>query len=221
MCVISYHLQLFLNMKFCLLTMILGCLYFQHSLQQMDSKPLVTIFYKPLCPYSQIFITNVLYPVYADLGTYIQVDFIPYGNIKRQQVNDAWTYECQHGPEECAISRLQACGIAKSREQDSHMEYVYCIESEVDTTTDIQTLAQCASKLELPGDEVLKCVEGPEGDKLVGLFGDKQQILAPDLSGVPTVYINNTNLDDYTALKKTLCDILHNNPEACTKKLQE
>ncbi|KAF2895476.1 hypothetical protein ILUMI_10701 [Ignelater luminosus] len=208
-------------MTFCLLTVILGCLYFQESLQQMEDKPLVTIFYEPLCPYSQRFITNILYPVYANLGTYIQVDFIPYGIVKRQKVNNDWTYECQHGPEECAISKLQVCGIAKAGDQNSHMEYVYCIEHDIDTAHDIQTLAHCASKLELSEDEVLKCAEGPEGDKLFGLLGDKQQTLAPGLNGVPTVYINNTNLDNYTALKKAVCDVLHNNPEVCSENSQE
>lgn len=40
----------------------------------------MAVYYESLCPDSIRFITTQLYPTYRELGLYIDVEFVPYGN---------------------------------------------------------------------------------------------------------------------------------------------
>ena len=42
----------------------------------------VQVYYETLCPYSIDFINQQLYPTYQNLGQYLDIEFIPYGNAQ-------------------------------------------------------------------------------------------------------------------------------------------
>ena len=58
----------------------MNCLFLSYFLQISDSADLtVTVYYECLCPDSQAFITNQLYPTWERLGKYFRVEFKPFG----------------------------------------------------------------------------------------------------------------------------------------------
>ena len=58
----------------------MNCLFLRYFLQISDSADLtVTVYYECLCPDSQAFITNQLYPTWEKLGKYFRVEFKPFG----------------------------------------------------------------------------------------------------------------------------------------------
>merc|ERR1712080_598797 len=59
-----------------------------------------------------------MYPTYQKLGKYMEVDFVPYGNAHQQQDGDSWTFECQHGPDECHGNMQQSCMFHYVTDQD-------------------------------------------------------------------------------------------------------
>ena len=42
----------------------------------------VQVYYETLCPYSIEFISQQLYPTFQNLGQYLDIEFIPYGNAQ-------------------------------------------------------------------------------------------------------------------------------------------
>lgn len=195
----------------------------KQALQTQESSGFlkVSLYYEALCPACRQFITGQLYPGYLKIGSSLQLDLVPYGNIERKKVNGTWEFDCQHGPAECAINKIEACGLAKSNDQDSQMEFVYCVESRVETeSNNLEALAECATRLGLTASEILECSEGPEGNKLLAKLGDKQNKLKPTLQFVPWIifndkYDNKTQNEAMDNFLKTACDLLSDKPDGC------
>ena len=58
----------------------MNCFISNYFLQISESDDLtVTVYYECLCPDSQAFITNQLYPTWEALGKYFHVEFKPFG----------------------------------------------------------------------------------------------------------------------------------------------
>ena len=58
----------------------MNCFISNYFLQISESDDLtVTVYYECLCPDSQAFITNQLYPTWETLGKYFRVEFKPFG----------------------------------------------------------------------------------------------------------------------------------------------
>ncbi|KAF2896205.1 hypothetical protein ILUMI_09964 [Ignelater luminosus] len=205
-------------MKIWLLFVLLGVFFF---CQISGDGLMVTLFYESLCPGCQEFITKQLYPAYPKLEAYITLDLVPYGNIQRTYQNGTWEFECQHGPKECTINKLEACGLAKSEDMGHKLEFVYCVESSAENQADVNTIAKCASKIGLPDSEILQCALGQEGNTLLGLLGDKQNLIAPNHKYVPWLEFNykhdeKTCEDALTNFLKTVCTLLNDKPDVCS-----
>merc|ERR550539_1728000 len=75
-----------------------------------------------------------MYTTYQKLGQYIEIDFVPYGNAHQQQDGDSWTFDCQHGPDECHGNLQQSCMFNYVTDQDTYVDIIYCIENSGDIT---------------------------------------------------------------------------------------
>ncbi len=52
------------------------------SSNETSNKISIQIYYESLCPDSQNFVEEQLYPAYQALGNYLQIDFKPFGNAQ-------------------------------------------------------------------------------------------------------------------------------------------
>jgi len=144
----------------------------------------------------------------------MEVDFVPYGNAHQQQDGDSWTFECQHGPDECHGNMQQSCMFHYVTDQDTYVDVIYCIESSGDITNDAK-VKQCLSDSSVPMETINKiqtCWEGEEGIQLHHENGVKTDNLVPKHTYVPWVTFNDAHSEDNESmycqddLCRCLCD---------------
>ncbi|CBZ51243.1 putative interferon gamma-inducible protein 30 [Neospora caninum Liverpool] len=79
----------------------------------------VEILYESKCPFCFSWLKEELHPVVEQLGAdvlqkaNIVFDPLPFGNAK--EISDGkggFTFECQHGPTECYLNKVEACGLS-------------------------------------------------------------------------------------------------------------
>jgi len=64
----------------------------------------------------------------------VNISIYPYGNAnERQEANGTWTFNCQHGKDECAGNLVETCFInLVSFDQDKFMDFVITYEADLD-----------------------------------------------------------------------------------------
>ncbi|TRY79702.1 hypothetical protein TCAL_07297 [Tigriopus californicus] len=103
------------------------------SQAQGASKAKLGLYYESLCPDSQDFFQDQFIRTYESLGQYLDVYFNPFGHATYTQTSEGgWTFECQHGPNECYGNLIQACILDRVQDQDIRSE-VY-VEDDFDAT---------------------------------------------------------------------------------------
>lgn len=65
-------------------------------------------------------------PNYDSLADYIDVVLIPFG---KSQYNGDGTFECQHGPDECRLNKIQSCVLNYLHSEQAQIQYVACQEN--------------------------------------------------------------------------------------------
>lgn len=117
------------------------CIAFQAASQQSVE---IELYYETLCPQSQRFITDQLWPAYQKLSKYIDlIYFNPYG--KAETLNEDpynLKFRCEHGPDECRGGKYTFCfynlllGSAPPLTllTSQAITQVHCIESSQDPT---------------------------------------------------------------------------------------
>ncbi|PSN55774.1 hypothetical protein C0J52_02495, partial [Blattella germanica] len=92
----------------------------------------VSVYYEALCPDSIGFIKNQLYPTWLELTEEnLEPDFVPYGKAtQRQAPNGTWSFQCQHGPQECKSNMEQACALNMlSNNATMQVMFITCVMS--------------------------------------------------------------------------------------------
>ncbi|CDJ57735.1 interferon gamma-inducible protein 30, putative [Eimeria maxima] len=115
----------------------------------------IGVYYESRCPASQLFIYQQL----LDVAPYakelqlakVAIHPVPYGNTKETLTETGhYEYECQHGPEECYLNRVEACGLAILREAriDVWAPWVDCVnKSQLDAASLIKAEAHLAKAI--------------------------------------------------------------------------
>ncbi|CDJ66970.1 interferon gamma-inducible protein 30, putative [Eimeria necatrix] len=125
--------------------LVLGLLSALHPAFGVD----IGIYYESRCPASQLFITEQLQDA-AQHAKELQlakvaIHPVPYGNTKERLTETGhYQYECQHGPEECYLNRVEACGLAlmKEAEIDVWAPWLDCVnKSQLDAASLIKAEA--------------------------------------------------------------------------------
>jgi len=174
----------------------------------------VTLYYEALCGGCHQWISDEMYPTYQKLGKYMDIDFVPYGNADQQQSGDSWTFECQHGPDECHGNLQQSCMFNYVKDQDTYVDIIYCIENSGDITDD-NKVKQCIADSGVSDSmiqDIQTCWEGEEGIQLHHENGDKTDALIPPHKYVPWVTFNDEHSIDNESmycqddLCRCLCD---------------
>ena len=85
--------------------------------------------YESMCPDSIRWFKTQFYPTWTDLKAYLTVEFNPFGKADYTPQGNGWSFECQHGPDECEGNLYQSCYIDKETDENMRCEVISCIMS--------------------------------------------------------------------------------------------
>ncbi|XP_027232210.2 gamma-interferon-inducible lysosomal thiol reductase-like [Penaeus vannamei] len=184
-----------------------------------SAKPVtVSVYYESLCPDSQRFVVTQLYPVWQDLKEIMLLDVNSYGKSKDTPAGDGYTFECQHGPDECEGNIMLTCAKKYSSEEQ-YMSFANCTMAELVGTA---AGARCAEVSGVNYTRVYDCFNSVEGQQLQHEVGVKQAQLNPPLNYVPWILINEVFTEEQLDaaqddLRKVVCDAYEDvKPEKCS-----
>ncbi|CRL03947.1 CLUMA_CG017068, isoform A [Clunio marinus] len=148
---------------------------------------IVDIYYENNCPYSKKFIREQLEPNYEEIKDFIVLHFYPFGHSESViNADGSITFTCQHGPNECEGNMFQTCALNNAKTQDERVAIVFC------AMTTVSTIQECISSLQLDGDAIEECMNGPEGIKLQLEYEILSEKPVSELGGVPAIVFNKT-----------------------------
>jgi len=149
------------------------------------------------------------------VGEIMDFEYIAYGNARG--VPPKMT--CQHGEEECKMNTYEECAKNQTRGNfKKYMPFANCLEQQKKTVTP-DVVKECASKMNLDGDDIVSCLTDGRGDKL----NTAAAKATPSHEGVPWVTYNGKVMKDYDyhpVLKKA-CDDWTGTKPPCCKNLEE
>ncbi|KAF6216300.1 hypothetical protein GE061_000640 [Apolygus lucorum] len=162
--------------------------------EQPKPKIRLQIFFESKCPDSKRFFGNQLTPMMNKIGDYIELELHPYGKATTNQTTGE--FKCQHGPSECALNKIDACGIARLNEGTEQTLFVNCM---FENSNIPQAVAgqYCCDQHKLDWTkEVQPCSEGTEGTELHRKHGEETHSLNPPVTWVPVIILNNKRGDE-------------------------
>lgn len=194
------------------------CLHsnFTRSLQTADPVQ-VDLYYESLCPGCRGFLTGMLFPTWIMLADIMTVNLVPYGNAKERPDGQKYTYECQHGKEECLGNMMETCLLNLT---DAGPVVIFCMEASSDVLKSAQTCAQLFAP-DVEWARVMSCVNGDQGNQLMHQNALKTEALNPPHQYVPWLTINGVHTEDLqqkamSSLFTLVCSMYKGTkPEAC------
>nr|XP_023029316.1 GILT-like protein 1 [Leptinotarsa decemlineata] len=198
---------------------LLVCIFYTNILLSYQDTVKVSLYYEALCPYSEEFITDQLYPGYQVLGNALTVEMIPYGKAKRKKVNNEWKIVCQHGPKECYANKIQACVLGLNHTQSESLNFIDCVMS-TGNPQNKKYAKKCANKNKLSWRDIKTCVTDKQGTQLIEKFGEKTDNLIPKLEYVPHILFNDKfdevlENDARNDFLETVCKMFTEKPNGC------
>jgi len=183
------------------------------TLSERSERPKVnvTVIYATLCPDSKGFIGEQLWPTYqSNLGSIMNIEFVPWGKAKYLRDGESWTFICQHGPRECLGNKIHACVLDLYREFNQSFSYIHCSMTGEERNAPDEFEA-CAVKNNMDWKNISECVNSPKGNDLLQAHGVTTEKAQPPLVFVPWIIINDKfrgptlelSLDN---LPKVICD---------------
>lgn len=176
----------------------------QMWLPALGSSINLTLYYEGLCPDCHEFILNQLWPTYAKLEEYLQLDLLPFGNAEMKVSNGTITFQCQHGPDECYINEVQTCAVKYVHPTRKLLDFIACMLRQDDPT---KAGEPCAQKVGTDWPVLDKCSTGPEGTQLLYQMGKRTRGHQPPIEYVPYVEINGYHNE--TMQNEVQNDLMH------------
>ncbi|KAJ9582816.1 hypothetical protein L9F63_022835, partial [Diploptera punctata] len=159
----------------------------------------LSVYYESLCPDSIRFIKYQLHPTYLLLGNYMHVDFVPYGKASQsRKPNGGYSFQCQHGPNECKGNMQQACALSLlPHNATTQVQFVSCVMS---SQSPPNAGRQCANILGIDYNAIASCANSTEGQNLLAALGNRTHSVSPKITFIPTIVFNGvytqTDQDD-------------------------
>lgn len=146
----------------------------------------VSVYYEALCPDSRRFILEQLLPAYELIPEAINLDLVPYGKANTREINEVFSFSCQHGPTECIANKIHACAI-KYTEQNPlvQLKYIACMIN--DNYNPENAGKKCASEFKIEYSPIENCSVSNMGTLLLKDYGDRTKRVKPRISFIPTV----------------------------------
>ncbi|XP_063772132.1 gamma-interferon-inducible lysosomal thiol reductase [Pseudophryne corroboree] len=197
--------------------------YYTRKEHKLSQEPAVQIelYYEGLCPACRQFLSRQLFPTWLMLADIMNITLVPYGNAEEKNVSGKWEFDCQHGPDECFINTVETCLMFQLKDILSYFPIIFCME----VSTNIKkSLEPCLAVFEpdLSAKEVLGCVNGDLGNKLMHQNAQRTAALNPPHKYVPWIVVNGKHNDSLeaeaqSALFHLVCDLYTGpKPDACS-----
>ncbi|XP_076252286.1 GILT-like protein 1 [Rhynchophorus ferrugineus] len=177
----------------------------------------LTYVYETRCPYCLEFLHEQFYDGYQQVGSYVNLTLLTFAKI-----DDDGDVYCQHGDNECFISRAQVCAFKNGISQNRQVEFLYCTETKawdgLDITEDDVKVCLANVLTEVSWNDVQSCMTSGEADELLKAIYVKAKSYG--VSYVPSliffgrhdVDLEDSARDNFVA---TICGLLSNQPEVC------
>jgi len=153
-------------------------------------------YFESMCPGCHELFRTQLYPTYKKLGDDVMdVDLYPYGNADKVKNPDgSYTFNCQHGKEECYGNQVLACYQHYNNKTAQQIEFTYCMMQGFRVN---QYGENCTKKVgstvEWP--VLHECAKGPEGKELILVIANKTDSLQPPHRYVPWPVVDGEMTD--------------------------
>jgi len=179
--------------------------------QEQSSNSLVQIqlYMESQCPKTTAFLNEQLVPVFAEFHSNMNLTIIPFGKANFTKLDtpaEDYSFECQHGPDECFGNQLMSCAIKKLKDVDKYLPYIVCVQQTKPNSTEQQA---CDEKFELPHAEMQECANDTEGRSLHHEMGVLTQQIEFPAEPFPWVVIDGVvNGTANTQLKQVIMETL-------------
>merc|ERR1719229_788041 len=94
----------------------------------------LALYFESCCPYCQNYIVNSLAPAWNTKGFQDIVDIllVPWGHetFNKSKSTGQYTYQCQHGPNECIGQRIESCAAQYVRPEE-FVTFIIDLETEM------------------------------------------------------------------------------------------
>jgi len=181
------------------------------------------VYYESLCGDSQRFMENQLQPTWNELHDIMVVDVVAYGKANDTATSDGgYTFECQHGAEECRGNMMLACAREHISSHDDYIDFSICA---MVAEYPPDAGEQCAKDLNIEYADILKCVETKESQTALHDLGEMQRKEVPGLDYVPWMIVNGEMNEDIRAMAEfdlfnlTCQEYGGEKPAACDKRI--
>ncbi|XP_061587205.1 gamma-interferon-inducible lysosomal thiol reductase [Cololabis saira] len=169
------------------------CLMSNYSRSQQTEAPVqVGLYYESLCPGCREFLVQILFPTWVLLRDIMDVTLVPYGNAQEKPDKDKYTFECQHGEQECLGNMIETCFLNMSR---MAFPIIFCMESSADVIKAAESCVQLYDP-QLSMEKVKACVSGDQGNQLMHQNALQTGALNPPHKYVPWVTINGEHTEE-------------------------
>jgi len=186
--------------------------YIQEGILAQPIKKLqVEVYYEVWCPDSRRYIIDQALPAWEKFEAIVDLHWKPYGkasHVKSETENTGYTFECQHGPEECMGNMIHACAVKHVKDSRVLNKLIGCM---MQDNRDIKANAEkCIISHEVNWKQIQSCSESKEGGELLAVLGDDTKSLKPRVHFIPTVQINGSQDNQKLMLKdlsKAICEL--------------
>ncbi|PWA14022.1 hypothetical protein CCH79_00016995 [Gambusia affinis] len=135
---------------------------------------------------------GMLFPTYLLLNDIMSVTLVPYGNAQETPVAQKYTYECQHGKQECLGNMIETCIMNMT---DMAFPIIFCMEFSADVIGSAESCLKVFAP-DLSMDKVMSCVNGDMGMQLMHQNALQTKALNPPHQYVPWITINGVHTED-------------------------
>ena len=209
-------------------TIVAICLLLSFTAIAADDRLKVTLLYEFLCGGCQQAITTSIGPALPKgLLQMVDLKMVPFGNASEKQNGSGWTFECQHGADECYGNTLENCILAKI--DDDLKKFSAIVRMEVHAhkgLTPDQALENAAGELNFDHEMIKTCAKSDEGMNLL----HQAALNTPTHKYVPWVLLDGQHASDDDEFDITVMGIFDwacenykgaNKPTGCSTKVQE
>jgi len=156
----------------------------------------IDFYMEAMCPGCKYFGTGDLVSMLNGLADYVTLRAIPYGNAALNTTVGSPHFgeiACQHGPDECLGNKIELCMMHQYPDWTVWFPAFKCIEKSDELPYNASVKCLPENNMDLAA--VLKCANGPEGEKLHQDAGKETANLSPPHSFTPWLVVDGTAMN--------------------------
>ncbi|KAG0720511.1 GILT-like protein 1 [Chionoecetes opilio] len=147
----------------------------------------VDVYFSSLCSDTMHFFTHQLYPTWTQIKDIVDLNLIPFGKAKATPTsNGDYTFDCQHGPNECHGNKVMAC-VVNAFPVPTQVKMIHCMMSK---SYPAYAGQQCSREVGVEWEPLQRCSEGATGSTLLYQHGVTTSALKPRVYFIPTITID-------------------------------